>query len=237
MNRVTCLVAVLVLMALCGLATSALPSSTPPYPPAAGDVDNTTTTPLTRYDTVPVYLHLKNNYTQHEWMATYWVRVDEFSLLEVAYSDIEYFIYNPNMTIWMEFRGMITPTKTIFSGPLQAMVTFFTLIIQLNAGDLTSPVWDDGCTTCSPSTCVQNVCGLAKSDLASVCSGGGVDCSIKTYIGWAGTDATNSQCVSSSSVPSRFEQFSLTPLTNLGTSLWNDAIFNVESSNPPPTQY
>lgn len=206
--------------------------------PTVKAADVKITGPVERFDTVPVYIHLKNNYTMHEWRASYWIRVDQFASLTLSYTNVPAFMFNPNLTISFEYGGRNTSTtKTVYSGPLQVFVTYFTVVIQLDTGgNVLDLVWDDGCRKCGSDTCVQNLCGVKKADMVSAMNDG-VDGSLKMYVAWAGQDSTGRGLLSQSSVPSTFEKFSTSPLTQFGTGLWGDTIYRIQDTNPPPTQY
>jgi len=223
-------VLLLVLVFSC-IAAGAMPSSTPAYPPQDSTINNSSA--LSSYDTTVVNINLRNNYTEHAWAATFYPRMDEFSSLEIAYSAVDYFMFNPNLTIWFEFRGLESAIKTVYSGPLECFVTYFTIVITLHNGEQQSVDWDDGCSDCSQSTCVDGFCGVKRSDLP--CDQ--IDCNIKIYLAWSGSDINQRNLTSVDSRPAVFQNFSATPLTNFGTGLWDDAIYKIEQNAPPPNEY
>lgn len=201
-----------------------------------------------RFDTVNIKIHAYDNLTQQSWITDHWPRVDEFSVLTVTGTTSPSGIsLNPNVTITIELVGYdnITYTpKHVYSTrdtedtSDDIVVPFFTAILLLDNGNVTDFQWDDGCKGyCNPNTqCVDDVCANKRySRHGDICSSQvNVDCNIKIYLAWSGRDKDDIPCKSMASAPSNFKQVSVSPITTLGSGLWNDFIYRFTTNAPDP---
>jgi len=177
-------------------------------------------------------LYVRNDATAHEWRSTYYPRVDEFSMLEAFNSSDPFYLLNPNVTIWIEFFNVTTPTrKHVYSLENDVVVTYYTAVVHMSDGVVSKDgiKWDEGCGDCKDPTkyCLDWQCGVDRSSLGD-CSQ--TDCNIKVYFAWSGTDKDHTSCASVNSIPSAFKHYSLTPAANFGTGLWDDFLYRVKAT-------
>lgn len=210
------------------------PSSNPDYNDAASAA-NGTVQPFTIYQTTTVYIHGRDEVTGHEWVATFWPRIDEFSVLEIAGSNNS-MIFNPNLTIWVEYQNKTTPIKHVYQNENQLFIQYFTAVVLLDGGWVTDLSWQDGCggsAGCADKYCLNNSCGVFRMDGGTdICTQ--IDCNIKVYWAYSGRDAQDSACKSIASTPAKFSQYSLTQTRNFGSGLWNDVIYSFTQKAPNP---
>jgi len=187
---------------------------------------------LAKFDTIEIDLHVLNTYTTHSWKSVFYPRVDEFAWLEISYTADPFFIFNENTAVWLEIVGSLnTTSKHIYSLSLDVSITYYTVIVTLSTGSITAVEWDENnCDDCKTDLCVDNLCGVAKKDIDCT----QVDCNIKVYFAWQGTDSNSRSCSSVGDVPSAFKSYSATPLEKVGGSLWGDVTYKVQSVAPPP---
>jgi hypothetical protein len=209
------------------------PSANPNYNDSAAAAANTTQ-PYTIYQTVTVIVRVNDTATGHQWNATYWPRVDEFSQLELAGTFNNSLSFNPNLIVSVEFQNItITPWKHIYRNASQLMVPYLTAVVVLSKGFVSGFQWQDGCSNCKSGNCLDNSCGTPRLDGSTdICTK--TDCNIKVYLAWIGRDASDNACRSIDSTPASFSQYSLTPTVNFGTGLWNDFIYNFHATAPNP---
>lgn len=212
------------------------PSANPDYNNAASDA-NSTVQPFTIYQTTTVYLHVRDNVTGHEWKATYWPRIDEFSLLEVVGSYNNSMSFNPNVTVWVEYQNRTTTPKRVYQNENQLFIPYFTAVVLLDKGWVTDLQWQDGCSGsagCNPKYCLDDTCGTYRIQSGDDVCDGKVDCNIKVYFAFSGRDASDSACKSIASTPAKFAKYSLTDTRNFGSGVWDDIIYNFKQKAPNP---
>jgi len=209
------------------------PSNNPDYNNAASDA-NGTVQPFTIYQTTTVYVHARDNVTGHEWKATFWPRIDEFSQFELLGTFNNSMIFNPNVTVWVEYQNKTTQPKHVYQNENQLFIPYFTAVVLLDKGRVSDLQWQDGCGNgCRDKYCLDNVCGNFRMDGdTDVCTK--IDCNIKVYFAWSGRDASDNACKSIASTPQKFQQYSLTPTANFGTGLWDDIFYKFTSTAPNP---
>eukprot|EP01112_Ceratiomyxa_fruticulosa_P005437 TRINITY_DN1605_c0_g1_i1.p1 TRINITY_DN1605_c0_g1~~TRINITY_DN1605_c0_g1_i1.p1 ORF type:complete len:241 (+),score=37.30 TRINITY_DN1605_c0_g1_i1:212-934(+) len=201
------------------------------YPPDAKDITAIEkATSYKRYDDMAVYLHTYNWLTGHHQKAAFYPRVDEFTQVEIPGSD-QVLLFNPNLTVWFEVNGYKTDMKHIYDRDKDVFISYWTVVIDLNAGKLNGIQYDEGCKNCHPDQCIDNVCGVGRTKMS--CNDEGVDCNVKAYLAWFGHDANNFPCTSINSIPSAFQRYSLTPVENFGNGLYDDFIYRVKNVAPP----
>ena len=112
---------------------------------------------------------------------------------------------------------------------LEFFTSFFTVVINVDGGEIQSIVWDDSCSECG-GTDLQNgecvggfQCGLSVNGVDCISEPlftgngtqlepGDVACGPRVFLTWVGTDANNDECTSFSSAPSQFELYSANPV-------------------------
>lgn len=192
-----------------------------------------TVPPVTIYETTTVLVHARDNLTGHEWVATYWPRVDEFSQLELAGTFNTSLSFNPNLTIWVEYNGITTPPRRVFNETSNLIIPYFVAVVLLDKGKIRDVQYQEGCHNCRSGHCLDNNCGMSRgSGSSDVCNS--TDCNIKVFLAWSGRDSSDTPCKSISSTPQNFNEFSTTPLVNFGNSVYNDFIYNWKTKAPNP---
>jgi len=180
---------------------------------------------LNIYDQTVAYMNVRNEWTGHEWQAVFWPRVDEYATLEIPYS-YESFQGNPNITVWVEFHGMNTSQRHYSKSNL--VVGYWTVVIQLNEGQVYSVDWNEGCSECTSSDCIDNNCGV---DIGSYCNANsGYDCEMKVFLAWSGEDGNSKICTSINSIPAAFKTYSAVPTYQFGTGLADNIIYKVQNT-------
>jgi len=210
------------------------PSSNPDYNNAASDANNTVQ-PFTIYQTTTVFVHARDNVTGHEWKATFWPRIDEFSQLELSGSFNNSMIFNPNLTVWVEYQNRTTSPKHVYQNENELVIPYFTAIVLIDQGWVTDLTWQDGCGgSCSNKYCLDNQCGNFRMDGGTdICTK--TDCNIKVYFAWSGRDASDTACKSIASTPKKFQKYSFKSTTaNFGNGLWDDFIYKFSTTAPNP---
>jgi hypothetical protein len=106
-------------------------------------------------------------------------------------------------------------------GAAKVIVPFYTFIIQLGDGFVSGLTWDDGCYGCegnSEETCVADAdgnamgCAIAEAKCSQTNADTQlpeVDCDLKMYLGWFGTDVLGNYLTSAGKRLSRFRGASL----------------------------
>jgi len=146
-------------------------------------------------------------------------QVDDYTLMQVAsrkglqrgrFDD-------PNMWVQIEIATasvvIVSPPKprqkTVESGK-SYIVPYWVAIVIMKDGIPSRIDWDDGCYGCSDDECVADTCGIGLDQCPdSRIEQTGIDCDIKVYIGWFGTDTDGQYLISAGKRPSRFKQYSI----------------------------
>lgn len=195
----------------------------------------------------PLYVVISDFQGRPAHKTRFFLQVDRYSLLELggtagnADIDVDPFIDNQpidetsaimmnNTLIQVEFGGFTTPVvRRTFIPPVNPLdvvpvtnqqrrvVTFYTLIIELDRGMVKDLFWQEGCYGCGSSqNCwrepdVLPWCTTQYSDCSVVdlSAGSGVSCNIKIYVGWQGTDADGNYLMSAQSSIKNFLQFAV----------------------------
>lgn len=170
--------------------------------------------------------------TSNDCIATnytlFYPKIDEFTLLELKQGDQTnggfaglrvVGVQGKMRQIKVEVGGKTstwkTRIKTMKDGSL--VVPFYTLIIEMNKGQVKQLTWDDGCWGCENSGDETGSVCLEKKDCAvnaEKCGGDGTNCNVKVYIGWFGTDANGRYTTSAGKRISRFRKYSLADAYN-----------------------
>jgi len=178
------------------------------------------------YDQMVVYVYVQDEWTRHQWVATFWPRLDEFAMLGVPLSYAS-FGANPNITVWASVYTMNTTTVHYSLG--NSVAASWTLIVNLDNGFPISVNWDAGCSACL-GLCIDNACGVDKTQYCAT----GYNCDMKIYLACSGNATNLVPCTSINSIPSAFNQLSVVPAYQYGLGLVDDVVYSVKNSNPPP---
>jgi len=146
--------------------------------------------------------------------------VDDYTLMQVAAPpDQKGHFDDSNMWVQVEVAissvRVVSPPKKRMSVSVPAadsgdsaiiyVVPYWVAIVNLKDGIPTGIDWDDGCYGCGGDSCIMDTCAVDKS----TCEIDGLDCDIKVYMGWFGTDGDGQYLVSAGKRPSRFKQYSI----------------------------
>jgi len=106
--------------------------------------------------------------------------------------------------------SIVTDEKTgeIISS-IDYIIPYWVAIINLHNGIPQSIQWDDGCFTCKGDSCINETCGVNINDCFPYKDGSQIDCDLKVYIAWFGTDNNGNYLTSAGKVPSRFQEYSV----------------------------
>jgi len=133
----------------------------------------------------------------------FYPNVEDFSLLQIYTPAGAQGAFDlPTQWFQAEFSGVASSYKYRSDGGTN-IVPFWTLIITLDDGYVSTIEWDDGCLgSCDP--CVDLTCTIPISECTSQ-----LTCDPKFYIGWYGTDRDGRYLVSAGKRYSRFRSYSL----------------------------
>lgn len=159
----------------------------------------------------------------------FFVRVDDFSLLHLQRSWNQSFLNlsGSSPPLQIQIGNIVSPKKHFawFSRELATryVIPFATAIVELDNGRIQRIYWDEGCFTCQQDreACYEEICGVPYSD----CQSGSVDCDIKIYLAWSGTDSNGRYLLSSGKVLSRFSRYSV-------KAAWDNAARTAEETYP-----
>lgn len=109
------------------------------------------------------------------------------------------------------------------------VVPFWTLIINVNNGAVSSLTWDDDCSTCDSTHCIDGNCAV---DIVN-CDfyGGPTNCDIKVYVAWSGTDTDGYYFTSEQSTLSRFRQWSIAGAFSSATNFLPGALPSIDTTS------
>lgn len=149
-----------------------------------------------------------------EGSAVFYPQVDEWSLLEVegSWNHTTKNAGSNDTNITIAISGARSPPARLNDPARNLTVPYFTVIAQLENGNVTSLVWDSDespCLGCDASQCIDGNCAVPLSQCGTT-----ADCDVRIYIGWIGKDADGNYCLSAGSRLSRYRRLSLTTLYN-----------------------
>eukprot|EP00461_Guttulinopsis_vulgaris_P002095 UN02096 len=191
----------------------------------------------------PLYIILSDTTGKAARKMRFFLEVDRYSLLELEGSaglpEIDIGLFEEDkpiddasiaqmeaITFSAEFGGFATPpvnrtrvvTKDLDIGVqatnrLRQIAAFYTLIIELDRGEVKSLKWESGCFTCKKDACWSGPewewCTIPYSDCKTVSATAIDTCNIKIYVGWKGTDVDGNYLMSSQKSIKNFLQFDL----------------------------
>jgi len=155
-------------------------------------------------------------------------QVDVFTLLDVVARPAQYGnerqrFDNNSMWITVETAGIAAYPKARRDGnPGGTVVPFWTAIITMDSGRPTSITWDDGCYGCDDSHCVMQTCSVDYTDCWNPVTQ--IDCDVKVYLGWYGTDANGQYLISAGKRLSQFRQYSIAAAANSAAQTGSDLL-------------
>jgi len=138
----------------------------------------------------------------------YYVNVEDFSLMQLI-TPLDRIGAFDLPTQW--FQGEFSQVASTYkyrrpqNDPAHAdyVVPFWTLIITLDNGYVSTIEWDDGCLgSCTP--CQDQTCAIALSSCASQ-----AQCDPRFFVGWFGTDRDGRYLTSAGKRYSRFRSYSV----------------------------
>jgi len=155
-------------------------------------------------------------------------QVDVFTLLDVVARPPEFGNERQRfdddfMWITVETAGISAPAKhRRDQTPGGTVVPFWTAIITMDNGRPTSITWDDGCYGCDGAHCVDQTCSVDFADCYSPATN--IDCDIKVYLGWFGTDSNGQYLISAGKRLSQFRQYSIAAAANSAAQTGSDLL-------------
>jgi hypothetical protein len=135
--------------------------------------------------------------------------VDDFSLMQVEGSFGEWWLDDAveDTFVRVEVGGKTSHWRRrgMGLGNNKKIVPFWTVIVELDQGQVRKLQWDDGCYGCDESSCIDShACG--EHYLACTSE---KDCDLKIFMGWYGTDVSGNYLTSASKRLSRFRDYAL----------------------------
>eukprot|EP00164_Ancoracysta_twista_P002540 GFYU01003385.1.p1 GENE.GFYU01003385.1~~GFYU01003385.1.p1 ORF type:complete len:220 (-),score=28.59 GFYU01003385.1:963-1622(-) len=187
---------------------------------SAQDFDcNTGSNSYKRFDPVPICMDLRGldkSPLQALKKAVFWAKMDEFAMMEL---DTNFDKADNDTSVDMWVNGLSSGKVAFRKGGV--VVPFQTLLVHVTGGEIKKLTWDQpGCSVCedsNPELCIDNMnCGV---DMATRC-GAKLNCDVKIYVAFIGTDKKGVPLTSAGKIFSRFRQFSL---FNAYQHLWRTA--------------
>mmetsp|Transcript_9032 Transcript_9032/g.14794 ORF Transcript_9032/g.14794 Transcript_9032/m.14794 type:complete len:221 (+) Transcript_9032:321-983(+) len=133
--------------------------------------------------------------------------VDAFSVMTINASASQFV---SGALLSLQLLGNYIKTPRLFRKD-NLVVSFLTVVINLDKGNVTDMRWDDDCSACSNSACVDGNCAV---DFTTECPVNPSACDPKVYIAWSGTDRQGRFMTSSGNVPSQFRFYSIGAVWN-----------------------
>lgn len=177
-------------------------------------------------------------------MSLFYPYVDVLQLLQLQGSGNETFLsLSVSTRIVVEIPGnVISNSRTRLSPTCDYVVPFFTLIVEMSGGYPSSAQWEDDCSTCTSESFVYSDdgscnCGVptwscfdyvnATNPSAPLTNttkyiSHSVDCDMKIYIAYKGTDSDGNAMTSSSRTLKNFRKWSFGSLYNNIVSTYNN---------------
>jgi len=156
--------------------------------------------------------------------AMYFPSVDYFSELRSTYTQNLLNLTNVKVRVWLEIPAQkLRSESRIILYRYQKDEKFIydnlvgsrAITIEMEEGIIKRLYWDDGCTACPETKCLESGCSsLITSDISPACHDphslkeDPYRCGIKIYVAWKGTDQDNHTLESYGSLPSRFQKYS-----------------------------
>jgi len=111
---------------------------------------------------------------------------------------------------------------------VQYVAPLFTIIINVDGGTVTEVNWDEGCDACRDVACNSRICGndIAQCDIY----GGPVNCDVRIFASWFGSDSGARYLTSTGAILSRFRSYSI-------KSAYDNAAQSTSSSYPQLGEY
>lgn len=169
---------------------------------------------------------------QYKYQTAFDTLVDDFVLLQLYDShslslSTDPFITSGDTHFRVEMGNLVSPWKKREQD--EYTVPFFTLLIEIEDGDVKALKWDDYCPDKCNGICVDGNCGEPK---CKPTSNDGADCDLKTYVGWTGTDKNGVYMTSAGRRISVFRQFSVGTTFDQAVKGVSDTVSNI----PPPSE-
>lgn len=156
--------------------------------------------------------------------------VDDFTALTASPrpppTNERYRFDSPDNWLQVEVGNVVSSAKRRRNKNGPAIVPFWTAIIYISNGIPTSVLWDEGCYGCDDTNCIDNICAVP----INTCWKDNVECPIKIYLGWYGTDANGAFMTSSGKRLSRFRAYSI-------NSAFNSAALRASEIVPDPPEF
>ncbi|EGG18986.1 hypothetical protein DFA_02229 [Cavenderia fasciculata] len=142
----------------------------------------------------------------------------------------EFILTEKNYTVT---QNLTLPPKRVYDPDNNAIVNYFTAIVQLDNGNIIDAAWDGDrdtgiCNDCEK--CIDGQCAVSPNTMKCDETG----CNLKIFLAWAGVDKQKKPCISISKIPSAFRKYSFTPISQLGMGLVGDFLERVigNTNNP-----
>lgn len=218
----------------------------------------------------PLFITVSNGQGQPASISRFFLEVDRFSLVEIADSaGSAVFDVDPaqgaslpatlqndinGIQIAAEFGRFVTkpvPRARIIAPPATSgspvtndnrmVVTYYTLIITLDKGNIVDLEWEAGCFDCDRDWCLTdfNLCTVPYTQCSNINPLSDISCNLKVYIAWKGTDKNGDYLISAQRTIRNFMLFSLSlPLAQAAktvTKLTPAAVEPNGNSTPTPS--
>ena len=136
-------------------------------------------------------------------------KVDEFSLMRLD-STRGLLGLNTTVRAWVEIGGNRSESRIMLTG--NHVIGSRSIVISLDSGNITAIDWDDTCSGCGKSSCLDNACAMDAETLDPSCNDpkelemDPYRCGVKIYLVWVGTDVDGKPMKSISKKKSKRKQ-------------------------------
>jgi len=148
--------------------------------------------------------------------AVFWPLVDVFASCAIDGSYSTFMAYE-KVLLQVQIGGVLSPMIIYRTG--STFGTSMGIGVTVDSGTITSLDWDTAdCSICeseSDHTCIQE----SDQSVCAATDGSGLSIGVYIFIGWTGTDSNGENLVTTSYLPSQFQQYSVQGVWNAASNL------------------
>ncbi|KAH3756985.1 hypothetical protein Pelo_11203 [Pelomyxa schiedti] len=199
-----------------------------PYNELANETAIETQTEFKIGDRTLVYLHFRSNATGlgwEYWHGKYFPKVDEFSRMDLL--NTSWAINDTSAEMWVDYGNYTTRHRLFSMG--DRFVPSWSIVLTYKKGKPQGIAFDGDCDQCIGTWCLNETCTMESSqkncnmnDTSALKDDPG-RCGVKVFLAFDGDDKEGTPMTSTSSLPSRFQRWSVAgALYESVSGFWND---------------
>jgi len=172
--------------------------------------------------------------------AQFWPQTDEFSMIEIK--DSFFANMDPddpstyNYLVKFEFQGLSTPPVRLAQkiGNTLYYVPYWTVVIKLEKGKVVGIRYDSSCQGCAYQ-CIDSACPVTYEACKN--HEDDLDCTLKAYVAWEGTDKNGDYLLSAQRTIRNFRSFSASFAVDVAGQIYQKIKDNIPKppNFTPPT--